>query len=186
MSPFYKNSITERELVKRCLNREQEAQRLLFDTFSGRLMTVCRRYGRTVPEAEDMLQESFINIFLSLNSFKSTGSLFAWLKAITVNTSIKVLRKKYNKIICDEVIDDVLMFEAQNIHFDLNAEDLIAVINKLPLGYRSVFNLYELEGYSHKEVAQLLDISENTSRSQLAKAKRVLKSLIPDYQRFAV
>ena len=186
MSPFYKNSISEKDLLQLCLKGDQRAQRLLFDTFCGRLMTVCRRYGRTQQEAEDMLQESFIKIFSNLQSFNSTGSLYGWLKSITVNTSIKILQKRYNKIVSEDIDAVYDQGVEQNFHYDLHAEDLLAIISQLPVGYNSVFNLYEIEGYSHKEIGDLLNISESTSRSQLAKAKKILRSLIPKNQRYAV
>jgi RNA polymerase sigma-70 factor (ECF subfamily) len=149
-------------------------------------MTVCRRYGRTQQEAEDMLQESFIKIFSNLQSFNSTGSLYGWLKSITVNTSIKILQKRYNKIVSEDIDAVYDQSVEQNFHYDLHAEDLLAIISQLPVGYNSVFNLYEIEGYSHKEIGDLLNISESTSRSQLAKAKKILRSLIPKNQRYAV
>lgn len=186
MSPFYKNSITEKDLVALCIKGDAKAHRMLFDLFAGRLMSVCRRYARTQEEAEDMLQESFIKIFSNLKSFTASGSLYGWLKSVTVNTSIKILQKKYNKFISEDIDTIPIQGKTSNIHHNLAAEDLITIINALPLGYKSVFNLYELEGYSHKEIGELLDISESTSRSQLSKAKQLLKKSIPDYQKFAI
>lgn len=186
MSPFYKNSITEKELVALCIKGDSKAHRMLFDLFAGRLMSVCRRYSRNQQEAEDMLQESFIKIFSNLKSYTGSGSLYGWLKSVTVNTSIKILQKKYNKLLSEDITDFQIAGKAPSIHNNLAAEDIIAVINTLPLGYKSVFNLYELEGYSHKEIGELLNISESTSRSQLAKAKKVLKKSIPEYQKYAI
>jgi len=186
LSPFYKNSRTEKDLIALCIKGESKAQRMLFDLFAGRLMSVCRRYSRTQEEAEDMLQESFIKIFSNLKSYTASGSLYGWLKTITVNTSIKILQKKYNKLLSEDIDSVQIAGKVSNIHQNLAAEDLITIINSLPLGYKSVFNLYELEGYSHKEIGKLLNISESTSRSQLAKAKKMLKKSIPDYQKYAI
>ncbi len=186
MSPFYKNSITEKDLVALCIKGDKKAHRMLFDLFAGRLMSVCRRYSRSQEEAEDMLQEAFIKIFSKLESYQGSGSLYGWLKSVTVNTSIKVLQKKYNKIVSEDIMDIQVHGNMPSIHHNLLAEDLMTIINALPLGYRSVFNLYELEGYSHKEIGELLEITESTSRSQLAKAKKLLKKSIPEYQKYAI
>ncbi len=186
MSPFYKNSITENELIKMCLRADRKAHKMFFDLYAGKLMTICRRYGRTTEEAEDMLQESFIRIFSNLSKFNSDGSLEGWVRRITVNTSIKYLQKKSNRK-KTESIEGVSVRQFSPNKLDLlQAEDLMLIINKLPDGYRAVFNLYEIEGYSHKEVADLLKISESTSRSQLTKAKKMLRQFIPHYQRTAI
>jgi len=186
LSPFYKNSITEKDLVALCIKGDSKGHRMLFDLFAGRLMSVCRRYGRSQEEAEDMLQEAFIKVFSNLESYTASGSLYGWLKSVAVNTCIKVLHKKSNKIVSEDISDVQLAGRLENVHQNLAAEDLIAIINSLPLGYKSVFNLYEIEGYSHKEIGDLLHISESTSRSQLAKAKKLLKRSIPDYQKYAI
>ena len=175
MSPFYKNSITEKDLVALCIKGDSKGHRMLFDLFAGRLMSVCRRYGRPQEEAEHMLQEAFIKVFSNLESYTASGSLYGWLKS-----------KKSNKIVSEDISDVQLAGRLENVHQNLAAEDLIAIINSLPLGYKSVFNLYEIEGYSHKEIGDLLHISESTSRSQLAKAKKLLKRSIPDYQKYAI
>lgn len=186
MSPFYKNSITEKELVERCLRLDPKAQRMLFDTFSGKLMTICRRYGRTRQEAEDMLQESLIRIYSNLDKYKSDGSLEGWIRRITVNTSIKVLKKKGNRFNLDDITDYSIDGGMHSELQILEAEDLISIINLLPVGYKSVFNLYEIEGYSHKEIGTMLSISESTSRSQLTKAKKMLRLYISKIQKRAI
>ncbi len=186
MSPFYKNSITEKELVEQCLKLEPKAQRMFFDLFSGRLMTICRRYGRSQQEAEDMLQEAFIRIFSNLSKYKSDGSLEGWVRRITVNTSIKVLQKKGNRHSSDDIDDYAIDAGTPSELEVLEAEDLIALINILPLGYKSVFNLYEIEGYSHKEIGVMLAISESTSRSQLTKAKKMLRQYVSTIQKRAI
>jgi RNA polymerase sigma factor (sigma-70 family) len=185
MSPFYKNSITEVELVSLCIAGDTKAQRMLFDMFSGRLMTVCRRFGRSDHEAEDMLQEAFIKIYSNLTAFNNTAGLMTWARTITVNTCIKYLRLKYNKMMTEDIDAYAIPLDMPNSHEVLNAEDLLTIINLLPIGYKSVFNLYELEGFSHKEIADILHITESTSRSQLAKAKKMLRQYIPKFEKIA-
>ncbi len=138
-------------------------------------MTICRRYAKDQPEAEDMLQDAFISIFSHISQFKSIGSFEGWLKRITVNAAIRVLQKRKVRIV--PISDDQHEMESQefNVLSDLNAEDLLKLINQLPDGYRTIFNLYVIEGYSHDEIAGMLKIKTATSRSQLSKAKAMLK-----------
>ena len=141
-------------------------------------MTICRRYAKDQPEAEDMLQDAFIRIFNHIGQFKSAGSFEGWLKKITVNTAIGILQKRKVKIVT--ISDDQHEMESQDINVlsDLNAEDLVKLINQLPDGYRMIFNLYVVEGYSHDEIAEMLKIKTATSRSQLSKARAMLKDRI--------
>ncbi len=141
-------------------------------------MTICRRYAKDQPEAEDMLQDAFIRIFNHISQFKSAGSFEGWLKKITVNTAIGILQKRKVKIVT--ISDDQHEMESQDINVlsDLNAEDLVKLINQLPDGYRMIFNLYVVEGYSHDEIAEMLKIKTATSRSQLSKARAMLKDRI--------
>ncbi len=141
-------------------------------------MTICRRYAGDQHEAEDMLQEAFISIFSHINQFKFAGSFEGWLKRITVNTAIKILKKRNIKIIGIDNDQNELISPDFNILSDLNTEDLLKLINQLPDGYRIIFNLYVIEGYSHDEIADMLKIKTATSRSQLSKARAILKDKI--------
>jgi len=146
-------------------------------------MTVCSRYASTSPEAEDMLQESFIKIFLSIHQYKSEGSFEGWLRRITVTTCLRKLQKTKTRY------DDLSILETLRdaVHPDvisaLAEKELIGLIRNLPDGYRIVFNLSVIEGYSHDEIATMLGIEPATSRSQLMKARRHLQKQILDYQK---
>ncbi len=164
-------------LVNECVRGNPKAQRLLFDRFSGKMMTVCLRYTKDLHEAEDVLQEGFVKIFNKLPDFKMEGSLEGWIRRIFVNTALDALRKA-KKFQGDASLDDVdfRMTNSELASDEIHAEDLMKIIQALPEGYKVVFNLFAIEGYSHKEIADLLDISENTSKSQYSRARAYLKT----------
>jgi RNA polymerase sigma factor (sigma-70 family) len=141
-------------------------------------MTICRRYAGDQHEAEDMLQEAFISIFSHINQFRYAGSFEGWLKRITVNAAIKILQKRKIKIVGITNDQYELISPDFNVLSDLSAEDLLKIISQLPDGYRVIFNLYAIEGYSHDEIAAMLKIKAATSRSQLSKARAILKEKI--------
>ena len=141
-------------------------------------MTVCRRYARNQPEAEDMLQDAFISIFNHINQFKSVGSFEGWLKKITVNAAISVLQKRKVRIVAISEDQHELESPDFNVLSALDTEELLKLIRQLPDGYRMIFNLYVIEGYSHDEIAGMLKIKTATSRSQLSKARAMLKEKI--------
>ena len=173
---------SDQDLIKQCLAHKKQAQELLYLRFSGKMMSVCLRYAGSRPEAEDMLQEGFIRVFKSLPQFKATGSLEGWIRSIIVHVAIRnwQQQKKNER-------------EELNVHFELqdstvsaidqlSAKELMAMITKLPNGYRMVFNMYILDGYSHQEIASMTGIQEGTSRSQLAKSRMVLQKMILSQQ----
>lgn len=164
-------------LIKECVKGNAKAQRMLFDKFSPKMLTVCRRYMNDNTEAEDVVQEGFVKIFLKLPEFKMDGSLEGWVRRIMVNTALDALRKN-KKYTQDSNIDDVgyKISDLGNASDDLHAEDLLNIIQQLPDGYRMVFNMFAIEGYSHKEIGDLLGISENTSKSQYSRARAYLKT----------
>ena len=163
---------TEQQLIKRCLRGKRDAQKHLYQLHHGRLMTVCRRYARDDMEAEDFFQEGFIKIFKNLKSYRGEGSLYGWMKTIMIHNALRQIRKR---------IQFEEMTLAKEVHENntgldqLQAEDIIKAIQKLPEGYKMVFNLFHIEGYNHREIASLLNIEESTSRSQLTKAKKILR-----------
>jgi RNA polymerase sigma factor (sigma-70 family) len=170
--------LNETDLIQGCRRKDTVAQRELFEKYAGILMTICRRYAKDQHEAEDMLQEAFIRIFSYINQFKSTGSFEGWLKRITVNAAIKILQKRKATIIGITNDQYELISQDVNVLSDLNAEDLLKLISQLPDGYRMIFNLYVIEGYTHDEIAEMLKIKTATSRSQLSKARAILKDKI--------
>jgi RNA polymerase sigma factor (sigma-70 family) len=156
---------------------------MLFEQYAGTMLTVCRRYSYDRSEAEDMLQEAFIRVFSYIDQFKFQGSLEGWIRRITVNAALKVLQNR--KTHFREIREDESEASATSVPdlYDLGAEDLLELISRLPDGYRIVFNLYAIEGYSHDEIGALLQIKAATSRSQLSKARRMLKEQIITFQK---
>lgn len=178
--------MTEFELIKGCIKQNTNSQRMLFEQYAGKFMTVCNRYANDVMEAEDMLQEGFIRIFNNVHQFKFEGSFEGWMRRIVVNVCLKHLQKK--KLQFSEIKENHAETPAiQAYAFNhLGEEELLKLINQLPDGYRIVFNLNVIEGYSHEEIAQLLNIQASTSRSQLVKARKMLQQQILQLQKIAV
>ena len=171
--------MTDEELVKGCISSNPTAQKLLFERFSRKMMGVCLRYADRSEEAEDMLQNGFIKVFEKIETFRGSGSLEGWIRKIMVNESLTYLRKnKAMKMNMD--IDDVKYRIPGNSYVgeSMNEKDLLKIIQQLPMGFRTVFNMYAIEGYSHKEIAAQLGISEGTSKSQYSRAKVHLQNML--------
>ncbi|HWB91863.1 MAG TPA: RNA polymerase sigma factor [Puia sp.] len=170
--------MTERELIEGCLKKNSKSQRKLFELYAGKMMTVCRRYAADPTEAEDMLQESFIRIFNHIGQYRFQGSFEGWIRRIVVHTALRILQKK--KLRFSEIHEDFDVEQSMTVDgiATLGAEELLKLVSGLPAGYRIVFNLYVLEGYDHNEIAAMLEINAATSRSQLAKARKVLQTQI--------
>lgn len=179
----YLQSTDETDLVRRCIRRERAAQKLLYDTFSPRMYPICCRYVRDPVDAEDVLVTAFTQILDKIGQFRGDGSLEGWIKRIVVNEALTFLRKKKRLFAGAplEDIDDTTV--AQQFHDPLVAEDLLKMISTLPPGYRTVFNLYAIDGYSHQEIAEQLGINENTSKSQLSRARAYLQKVLADRDR---
>lgn len=176
----------EYELIKGCIRQDARSQRLLFDKYAGKMMSVCLRYANDTMEAEDMIQDAFIKVFQYIGQFKFEGAFEGWIRRIVVNTAIRHLEKKklHFKDI-DENSQNTPKIEAQAYNH-LGEDDLLKLINQLPDGYRLVFNLNVIEGYSHEEIAEMLNIQAGTSRSQLVKARKMLQQQILQLQKIAV
>lgn len=168
----------EQALIKRCLRQEAAAQKELYQRFAAKMMAVCRRYVRRQEEAEEVLSNGFIKVFGNLESYHFKGSFEGWIRTIVVRECLMYLRgRKAFMEYTDklEEYDNVSDFHA-GIHLD--AEDLMKLIDGLPTGYRAVFNLYAIEGYKHQEIAELLGITESTSKTQLLRARQMLQQRI--------
>jgi RNA polymerase sigma factor (sigma-70 family) len=165
----------ERTLIDKCLKGDQRSQRELFDKYAPKMYTVCLRYSKNSDEAQDVLQESFIKVFNKLNVYQGNGSFEGWIRRITVNTALDSIRKNL-KFQDNSTIDDhSYRIEQETFHADgLEEEDLMKMIAVMPVGYRVVFNMFAIEGFSHKEIAEQLNISENTSKSQYSRARAYL------------
>ena len=168
----------ETELIKGCIRGDRDTQKRLYDMYSPLMYPVCLRYMKNSTEAEDVLVMAFTRVFDRINQFKATGSLEGWIKRIVINEALMHLRKQRTMfVITDMEIED--MDRADDNHHDhLEEEELLTMINRLPSGYRSVFNLYAIDGFSHKEIATRLGISENTSKSQFSRARVFLQKLL--------
>ncbi|MEO6704642.1 MAG: RNA polymerase sigma factor [Ginsengibacter sp.] len=153
-------------------------QQLLYDKFSPKMYGVCLRYAGNEDDASDILQEGFIKVFKNLTSFRSEGSFEGWVRRIFVNTAIEHFRKKVKLYNVTEVQENTIEDTNLDALDMLAAKDVIKIINELSPGYKAVFNMHVIEGYSHKEIAEIMGITEGTSKSQLARAKGVLKKLI--------
>ena len=167
------------ELLEGCLRKQASAQKMLYERFSGSMMGVCLRYVDSYEEAQDVLQEGFIKVFKKIRSYSGKGSFEGWIKKIIVNTALDYLRTiKSDRFNVD--IEDVsykLYNDAQIIE-NMEADSLLNLIKALPIGYRTVFNMFAIEGYTHKEISIELGISENTSKSQLSRAKLYLQKQV--------
>ncbi|MFM7007113.1 MAG: RNA polymerase sigma factor [Flavobacteriales bacterium] len=169
----------EQELILGCIAARPKAQKALFDIYAPKLYVVCLRYLKDQMRAQDVLQDTFVKIFANISNYKSEGAFEGWLKKIAVNTCLDQLRKD-KKLLTDVSIDDVShklsseSFSAEK----LMADDLLKLVQALPDGYRTVFNLFAIEGYSHQEIAQQLGISESTSKTQYLRARAYLKDRI--------
>lgn len=168
----------EEALVRGCIKQDPAAQKVLYERFSSLMMGVCYRYARNRPDAEDMLQEGFIKVFNNLEQYRSEGSLEGWIRRIMVRSAINFLNKnKYLKLNLDmEQVGDI---PSQSHTADqLNDTELMHMLHQLPVGYKTIMNLYAIEGYSHREISEMLDIAESTSRSQYMRAKKLLMNIM--------
>jgi len=167
------------ELIREARQGSAAAQKCLFDQWCGSMLTVCRRYVKNTQDAEELLLDGFYKFFKSLPSFRYQGdpALYAWLKKVMVNECLMFLRKRNSFTMLSEPAGEEAVV-AEEVLDRLSARDILGMILQLPVGYRTVFNLFEMEGRSHREVAELLKISEGTSRSQLSKAKALLQKMI--------
>jgi RNA polymerase sigma factor (sigma-70 family) len=178
--------LTEEQLIKGCVQNDVACQRLLFERYAGKLMTICLRYSCDKPEAEDMLQDAFIKIFSHIRQYKFEGSLEGWMKRIVVNCALKTIQKKKTRFIEISNHDAAAPQSDSFVLSSLSEDELIKLISNLPDGYRIVFNLYVMEGYSHDEIAEMLGIQPATSRSQLVKARKLLQKQILLNQKIAI
>lgn len=170
---------TTENLIALCLEKNSGAQQELYHKYSPRMFGVCLRFARCREEAEDILQEGFIKVFNHLKTFRNEGKLEAWIRRIMVNTAINFYKRKFPSF--PDIDFDRLQHQQQTseeVIARLSHEELLATVQRLPKGYRMVFNLYVIEGYTHREIGEMLRISVNTSKSQLSRAKDLLKTKI--------
>jgi len=167
--------MTEADLINNCKKQHAASQKLLYNKYAGKMLSVCMRYINDKSEAEDILQEGFIKIFTHISYFRGEGSFEGWMRRIFVNTALSALRVKQIKF-SDSIDNHYNQSQVEPSVFDkIGSQEIFEMIRTLPNGYRVVFNLFAIEGYSHKEIAEMLNITESTSRTQFLKARNALK-----------
>ena len=171
--------MTEEAILKGCLQNEAAAQKELYNRYSPKMLSVCYRFAHNREDAEDMLQEGFIKVFSQIHTFENRGAFEGWIRRIIVHTCINILKKnkKFNESV------DIIHATAVQVREDIvpsivQAKQVVECIRMLPVGYRTVLNLYAIEGYNHREISNMLDIEESTSRSQYTRAKAMLEDIL--------
>lgn len=166
---------SETNLILGCKNQERDAQYAVYQLYAGKMLAVCKRYLGNGPEAEDTLMEGFMKVFTKIDAFQEQGSFEGWIRRIFTNEALMKIRKnhRFQWIDIDETWD---LSSPENGMMNLQVEEIERMIEDLPMGYRTIFNLYAIEGYSHKEIAEMLQISEGTSKSQLSRARMILQT----------
>ncbi len=167
-------------IVSDCIAGNRKAQAKLYHQFAPKMFGVCLRYAKDATEAEDNLQDGFVKVFTNLKSFRHDGSLEGWIRRIMINVSLEKFRKQHLL----HPVEDVAVYDTVNFSDDviakISADDLINLIQELPPRYRLVFNLYVMEGLSHQEIAQEMSITQGTSKSNLARAREILKKKVQE------
>jgi RNA polymerase sigma factor (sigma-70 family) len=174
------DAVSDETLVRECIAGNRQYQEMFYKKFCWKMMGVCMRYSKNKEEAEDFLQEGFVKVFTHLHTFKAKGSLEGWIRRIVVNTILDGMRKKslmFKVVDIEEAGNEV---RADDLLSEISVQDLVAMIQELAPGYRTVFNLFAVEGYTHKEIGTRLGISEGTSKSQFAMARKILREKIDE------
>ncbi|MEO1258205.1 MAG: RNA polymerase sigma factor [Bacteroidota bacterium] len=172
--------MTEKELIAACRRQDRKAQKLLFDRFSPTMLGVCRRYVKNLEEAEDIMVEGFFKVLTKIDMYSGEGSFEGWIRRIMINESLMHLRKVNHFRFTEEIDANIDLPENPTIVEEIAAQEIIDLLDELPNGYRTVFNLYVVEGYKHREIAEELGISINTSKSQLILAKKRMEKLVTE------
>ena len=177
--------LSEQELIRKCICGDRVAQKQLYEKYNSLFFAICLRYMPTREEAEDVLIVGFTTIFAKMDTFKQEGSFEGWMKRIIINTAISALRlnrKYYETERESEEWEQIGKTESANeIYEQINTKDILNQIQQMPDGYRTIFNLYAIEGYSYEEIAQMMDVSVGTIRSQLAKARKTLQKKLQEF-----
>jgi RNA polymerase sigma-70 factor (ECF subfamily) len=171
--------MTEEAILKGCLQNDPIAQRELYNRYSPKMLSVCYRFAHNREDAEDMLQEGFIKIFSQMHTFGNRGAFEGWIRRVIVHTSINIIKKnkKFNESV-DIIHATSVQVREESVPSIIQAKQIVECIRMLPIGYRTVLNLYAIEGYSHREIGTMLDIEESTSRSQYTRAKAMLEDIL--------
>jgi RNA polymerase sigma factor (sigma-70 family) len=181
LNPQSNQNIPELDLINGCLEGNRRMQEELYRRFSPRMYAVCLRYAGNAEEAEDILQEGFIKVFKKMDSFRGEGSFEGWIRRIFVNTAIEHFRRKRYLQPVTEKEENTIPGKSLSALDGLAEKDILALVQELSPGYRTVFNMYVVEGYTHKEIGDMLGISEGTSKSQLSRAKVILQDMVKQF-----
>ncbi len=179
--PLLVNHLTEEELIAGCRKADARAQRELYNRFAGKMFALYRRYVVSRADAEDVLIRAFTRVFERFKQYRGEGSLEGWIRRIVVNEALSFLRQQRTMFLETDIEAARLEPDYRQLADRLEEEDLMNLIAQLPPGYRAVFNMYAIEGYSHQEIAEQLGVSENTSKSQLSRARAYLQKMLADY-----
>ncbi|MCD6201883.1 MAG: RNA polymerase sigma factor [Bacteroidales bacterium] len=178
---------SDEDIIRRCIKKDRKAQKILYERYADIFLGICNRYTANIAEAEDILQEGFVKVFFHLQEFSGTGSFFNWMRRIMINTAITYYHKNLKYRYYDEIES---MYDSPHTDapdkYDFTREELLMVIQSLPSGYRMIFNLYAIEGYKHKEIAEMLEIDVNTSKSQYSRAKKMIRRKLDAMSRIAI
>ena len=181
LAPRSNQMTPETDLIKGCLMDDRRMQEELYQRYSPRMYAVCLRYAGNADEAQDVLQDGFIKVFKKMDSYRGDGSFEGWMRRVFVNTAIEHFRRKRYMMPVTEKEENTLEGKYTSVLDDLGAKDILALVQELSPGYRTVFNMYVVEGYTHREIADMLGISEGTSKSQLSRAKVILQDMVRNH-----
>lgn len=180
MSDIQFQGYSEQQIREGCSKGDRKFQQMLYDLFASKMFAVCMRYANEYNSAQDLLQEGFVKVFRNIDKFRGEGSFEGWVRRIFVNTAIEHYRKQVNLYAIVDISTKPYENYEVNALETLKEQDIVKMIQSLSDGYRTVFNLYVVEGYSHKEIGDMLGITEGTSKSQLARARYLLQKMITD------
>src|SRR5687767_4770435 len=171
--------MTEEAILQGCIKNNPAAQKALYDKYSAKMLAVCYRYGHNREDSEDMLQEGFIKVFAQIHTFQSRGAFEGWVRRIMIHTCINNLKKnkRFNESV-DLIHATSMRVREESSPSIIQAKEVVECIRMLPIGYRTVLNLYAIEGFTHKEISGMLDIEQSTSRSQYTRAKAMLEDIL--------
>jgi RNA polymerase sigma-70 factor (ECF subfamily) len=172
------SSVEDLQIVDGCLEGNRNSQESLYKKYSRKMFAICLRYAKNQETAEDILQDGFIRVFGALNTFRKQGSLEGWIRRIMVNTALEYHRKEVKMYTISEAAEVSSESSDADALSQLSNIEVLELLKSLPLGYRNVFNLYAIEGYNHAEIAEMLQISEGTSKSQLSRARSLLQQKV--------
>lgn len=170
-----------KKIIKDCAAGKTEAQEALFKKYAKMLYGVCMRYTKDQTAAEDVLHEGFIKIFTNISSYKGKGSFEGWMRRIMINTALERYRKNFQMYSVSDIPDTDIGIKANTIVSDISAQDLLELVKQLPAGYKLVFNMYAIDGYTHKEISEKLNISIGTSKSNLSRARKILQTKVKQH-----